>query len=198
MANVVPEAGGATRLDLAVRALMTGLATYQDDTVAGLWTFSTNLTPRSDHRVLVPPTRLGMSPDGVGGRGRLATALGRVKVEPDGGTGLYDSVLASVRAARAGWDRDRINSVIIVTDGANEDDKGMSLPALLRTLSAERDHSRPVTVFAVAYGPGADHRALQSIVGAAGGIAYKTPDYRNLPAVIAEAIGRRGAPRPGR
>lgn len=193
MGSVVPGAGAATRLDLAVRALITGLATYQDDTVAGLWTFSTDLTPRSDHRVVVPPTKLGVGADGVSGRGRMATALGRLKVVPDGGTGLYDSVLASVRAARGAWDPDRANSVIIVTDGANADPDGISLRALLRTLTAERDRSRPVTVFAVAYGPAADHAALQRIVKATGGMAYRTPDYRNLPSVIAAAIGRRGA-----
>jgi Mg-chelatase subunit ChlD len=198
MANVVPEAGGATRLDLAVRALMTGLATYPDDTFAGLWTFSTDLTPTSDHRVLVPPTRLGINPDGRTGRGSLATALGRVQVVPDGGTGLYDSVLAAVRAARASWDPHRVNSVILVTDGANQDDNGITLPALLRTLSAERDRSRPVTVFAVAYGPSADHHALQSIVRATGGVAYRAPDYRDLPSVIARAIGRREATPQGR
>lgn len=192
MGEAVPAAGGRSRLDLAVRALVTGLATYQDDTVAGLWTFSTDLTRTADHRVMVPPVPLGTGPDGVSGRARLATALSSIRVT-DGGTGLYDTVLASVRAARRGWDPDRVNSVILVTDGGNVDAAGISLPSLLRTLAAERDRSRPVAVFAVAYGPAADVGALRRIVRATGGSAYRALDYRDLPAVIAEAIGRRAA-----
>ncbi len=192
MASAVPAAGGLSRIDLAVRALVTGLATYQDDTVAGLWTFSTHLTRTTDHRVLVPPIPLGTGPDGVSGRARLATALSRVRVVPDGGTGLYDTVLASVRAARRGWDPDRVNSVVIVTDGGNADDEGIGLAALLRTLAAERDRSRPVSVYAVAYGPSADLAALRRIVRATGGTAYRALEYRDLPAAIADAIGRRG------
>jgi len=192
MANPVPEAGGLTRLDVAVRALVTGLATYQDDTVVGLWTFSTNLTPTSDHRVLVAPVSLGTGPDGVSGRATLATALNGTTVVPYGGTGLYDTVLAAVRRARAGWDPARANSVVLVTDGANEDDHGIGLRRLLRTLRAERDRSRPVAVYAVAYGPSADHAALRRIVAVTGGTAYQALDYRDLPTVIADAIGRRG------
>jgi Ca-activated chloride channel homolog len=196
MASPVPGAG-ATRMDLAVRALLTGLATYPDDTLAGLWTFSTDLTPTADHAELVAPLPLGPGADGTSGRARLAAALNEVRVVPYGGTGLYDTVLASVRAARAGWRPGHVNSVVLVTDGADEDSDSIGLDGLLRTLRAERDRSRPVSLFAFAYGPAADHASLSRIVAVTGGVAYRALDPRDLGSVIADGIGRRAAPAAG-
>jgi Mg-chelatase subunit ChlD len=191
MSSDVPGARGATRLDLALKALTTGLAVYPDDTVAGLWTFSTNLTPTTDYRALVQPVVLGTGPDGTSGRARLAQALASVGVKPDGDTGLYDTVLAAVRMMRKTWDPDRVNSVVVVTDGANDDPHGISLATLLRTLGAERDATRPVGVFAIAYGPSADVVPLRQITAAAGGTVYAARDPRTIGSVLQDAIGRR-------
>ena len=46
MGRPVPGTGGSTRLDLAIRASVAGLAVYTDETAVGLWTFSTHLTPK--------------------------------------------------------------------------------------------------------------------------------------------------------
>ena len=89
--------------------------------------FSTNLTPTSDHSELVPIGPLGPAPDGVTGAQRLAAALAGVQAIPDGGTGLYDTVLDGVRAMRAGWDPDRVNVLLILSDGMNDDANGIAL-----------------------------------------------------------------------
>ena len=191
MATKVPSAGGATRLGLAVQATVSGLALYSDDTVAGLWTFSTNLTPTSDHEVLVPLVPLGRAADGTSGREQLTKGLGRVTVRQGGATGLYDTVLAAVRAVREGWDPDRVNSVVLVTDGANEDEHGVDLTTLLATLRAEQDPTRPVSVFAIAYGQDGDLAALQQIVGVTGGKAYPARDPLGIGTVLLDAIGNR-------
>jgi len=191
MAAVVPDAGGATRLDLALRALTTGLAVYQDDNVAGLWTFSTSLTLRTDYRELVPPVELGVGPDGSSGRATLARSLADVAVKPDGGTGLYDTTLAAVRRMQHDWDPHRMNSVVLITDGANDDPHGIGLRSLLSTLRTERDGSRPVAVFAVGFGDSADMPALRRIASATGGVAYAATDPQTVGSVIADAIGRR-------
>jgi Mg-chelatase subunit ChlD len=191
MSSSVPGARGATRLDLALASLTTGLAVYPDDTVAGLWTFSTNLTATTDYRALVQPVVLGTGPDGTSGRARLAQSLAGVRVKPNGDTGLYDSVLAAVRMMRRTWDPERVNSVVVVTDGANDDPSGISLATLLRTLAAERDANRPVRVFAIAYGPSADVVPLRQITAAAGGTVYVARDPRTISSVLQDAIGRR-------
>lgn len=193
MAAEVPGGGGATRLDLALQALTAGLAVYGDDNVAGLWTFSTALSRDADYRQVVPPVILGTGRDGSSGRARLMRALTEVKVKPHGGTGLYDTALAAVRSVQRDWDPRRANSVVLITDGANDDPDGIDLRTTLSTLATERDSARPVAVFAVAYGASADLSALQRITAVTGGAAYAARDPRAIGSVIADAIGRRGS-----
>lgn len=190
MAKPVPGAGGATRLDLAVRAALNGLAIYTDDTMVGVWTFATNLTPTTDHVEMAPLQVLGRGEDGVSGRRRVADVLGRIR-PAKGGTGLNDTVLAAVREVRRSWDAKRVNSVVVITDGGNADRDGISTRQLLRLLRAEQDPDKPVAVFAIAYGPSGDLAALQRIAAVTGGRAYAAPDPRQISQVLADAIGRR-------
>lgn len=190
MATRVPGAHHATRLDLAIQASVDGLAVYPDDTVVGVWEFSTNLTATTDYRVVAPLQQLGRGPDGVTGRQQIAQALAGIKVE-HGGTGLNDTILAGIREVRRHWDPNRVNSVVVITDGGNSDRNGISTPALLRTLTAENDPNRPVRLFAIAYGPSSDFASLQKIAAVTSGRAYAAPDPRDIGHVLADAIGRR-------
>ena len=52
MGKTVPGSRGATRLDLAVQASLSGLAVYPDEAAVGLWIFSTDLTAKTDYREL--------------------------------------------------------------------------------------------------------------------------------------------------
>jgi Ca-activated chloride channel homolog len=191
MSTPVPGVPGATRLDLALRAAANGLALYPDDTEAGLWTFSTHLTPTTDYAVKVPIVPLGAGTDGISGRLRLAQALQSVTVKPQGNTGLYDTALAAVREVRRGWDPNRANVVVLITDGANDDDQGLTLPQLLSTLRKENDPARPVALFAIAYGPASDVPALTAITNATGGRTYAARDPRAIGQVLMDAVGRR-------
>ena len=191
MAKPVPSAGGATRLDLATRAAVNGLAVYPDDTAVGLWVFATDLTKSTDYRVLAQVAPLGRGADGVSGRERVAMGLAGTSVAKGHWTGLYDSVLAAVREMRRTWDPDRVNSVVVITDGGNSDRHGISLDQLLRTLRSENDPSRPVAVYSIAYGPSGDLASLQRISTAVGGKAYAAPDPRMINDVLRDAVGRR-------
>lgn len=191
MATPVPGASGVSRLGLAVQAAVTGLALYPDDTVAGLWVFSTGLTPSTDYREVVPMVPLGRGLDGVSGRQRLAEGLHSVAVT-DGWTGLYDTVLAAVRQVRSAGDAQRVSSVVLITDGGNEDPTGgVDLPTLLQTLREEDDPAHPVPVFAISYGPDGDIAALDEVARATGGKAYVARDPQDIGAVMLDAIGRR-------
>lgn len=192
MGEPVPQAPGLTRLDLAVQAAMNALALYPDDTVAGLWVFSTGLTPTTDYRALVAPIPLGPGADGVTGRQRLSAALTAVRPTP-GWTGLYDTTLAAMREMRRTWDPARANSVVIITDGGNQDPTGgLDLTTVLRTLRRENDPQRPVPLFAISYGPAGDLAVLRQLAEATGGKAYAATDPRMIGAVLRDAIGRRG------
>jgi Ca-activated chloride channel homolog len=193
--------GGRSKLDLALGAAVAGLALYPDDTEVGLWTFATRLSGRADHRELAPIAPLGRAGDGTTGREttgrettgreRLARALGRVRPVTVGYTGLNDTALAAVRAVRADWDPDRVNSVVLLTDGRDSDPAGITTRRLLRTLRAEDDPARPVFLITVAYGPDSDVASLRAMSRATGGETYRAEDPRRIREVVLDAIGRR-------
>jgi Ca-activated chloride channel homolog len=191
MGTPVPGAGGATRLDLVTGAASRGLALYPDQAEIGLWVFSTHLTATTDYRQLVPIGPLAPRSDGVPGRERLVQALGQVREVPNGATGLYDTTLAAVRAVRRGWDPARANSVVLLTDGRNDDPNGIGLTELVATLRREAAGGNPVPVIAIAYGGDSDVPALDTIARASGGRLYQAQDPRNISAVFLDAIGRR-------
>ena len=191
MLGVVPDAGGATRLDLAKDAATRGLGLYGPDSDIGMWAFSRTLTPDSDHQELLPVSSLG--PDGQGGTGaqRLAQAMAGLQAIPEGGTGLYDTVLDAVRTMRASYDPARVNVVLILTDGMNDDQGSISLDGLISTLTAEQDANRPVPVISIAFGPDSDVQALSQISKATGGAAYESKDPRQIGEIFLDAVGQR-------
>ena len=166
MASQIPGASGATRMDLARAALREGIRQLPGATVAGLWRFSANLTPSTDYEQVTPLTPLTQQ-----SRRRLGAVLGSLDVDPDGGTGLYSSTLAAVRHVRAGYDAARVNSVIVLSDGKDEDATAhaISLTTLLKALRTENDPERPVRVITIAYGPDSDTAALRTISEVTGG-----------------------------
>jgi Ca-activated chloride channel family protein len=191
MGEHVPGVAGATRLSLTRDAAAIGLTLYPDDAEIGLWVFSTNLTPSTDSREIVPIGLLGVRSDGVTGRERLGMALTGIRHVPGGSTGLYDTALAAVRAVRNGWNPERVNTVVLLTDGKNEDDSSITLAQLVNTLRQESDKNRPVPVVSIAYGPDSDAHALQAISKATGGRTYLAKDPRNIKAVFLDAVGGR-------
>ena len=191
MLAMVPGANGADRITLAKDAATRGLSLYRADSDIGLWEFSTGLTPTSDHRELIPISSLG--PDGRGGTGAatLAAALSGLQAIPNGGTGLYDTTLDAVRAVRAGYDPNRVNAVLLLTDGMNDDDNSITLDQLLSTLASEQDPTKPVPVISIAFGPDSDVNALQQISKATGGATYLSQDPRQIGEIFLDAVGQR-------
>lgn len=186
--------GGGTRATLARDAARTTLALVPGDYALGLWVFAYQLSGDQDWAELVPIRKLDTEVDGQTQREILD---GQAVTLPDrltpGGTGLYDTTLAAVRAARANYDPTAVNSVLVVTDGTNEDDaNGLSMENLLIQLAAEADPARPIKVIGVALGPDADLSALESIAEATDGEAYSATDPADLQAVLFDALRQRG------
>jgi len=191
MATPVAGANGRTRLEIALEVLMSGLALYPDEARVALWTFATNLDGTRDHREEVPTVRLGRNDDGSVGRERIARALAGVKAVRGGGTALYDTALAAVRAVRRDWDPTRANSVVLLSDGRNDDRHGIGLGRLVDSLRAEHDPAHPVLLTSIAYGPDSDRAALSAMSRATGGEMYSAPTPLRVREVILDAIGRR-------
>lgn len=186
--------GEGTRATLARDAAKSALSLLPDSAAVGLWVFAYQLEGGQDWLELAPVRGLTADAGGVPQRQVLAGALDTVpdRLTP-GGTGLYDSTLAAVRSAQDGYDPDFVNSVVLITDGTNEDDdQGISLEELLDTLRAEADPERPVGVYGIALGADADLAALEQIAEATEGGAYSAVDPGDLQSVLFSALaGRR-------
>ncbi|MGY2004405.1 substrate-binding domain-containing protein [Blastococcus sp. SYSU DS1024] len=191
--SMAAPVGDGTRATLARDAAKSTLSLVPDDYALGLWAFAYELQGDQDWTELVPTRELD---DVVDGRTQREVLDEQLDTIPDrltpGGTGLYDTTLAAVRSARENYDPTAVNSVLMVTDGTNEDDaEGLSLEELLSTLEAEADPQRPIKVIGVALGPDADLSSLEEIAEATGGAAYSAVDENDLQTVLFDALRQR-------
>lgn len=179
--------GGMSRIDLATLAAKRGADLMPDSSAVGLWGFARRIygKPR-DWISIAPIAPLGAV--GKDGRTHRQNLL-RLDIEKlgglqGGGTALYDSVAAGVRAVNDGWQPGMDNSVVVFTDGANDKSGGLDLKQLLGRLKAQNAGSRPVAVYGIGIGPDVDMDALRAIAAAGGGKAYQV----NSAAEIREAL----------
>ena len=183
---------GKTRLEVTVSAAQQGLGLFGDTTDMGLWAFSAQLVGRRDYRELVSTGPLSQPFGDTIRRGAIANALTQLKVKKGGSTGLYDSILAAYRTARTGYRPDKVNSVLVFTDGRNEDPGGgVSLDALLAEMKKGLDPQRPLPVFIIGFGPDTDMVAANKIAAASKGAAYRVNSAEEINKVFLDAVGQR-------
>ncbi|WP_051471988.1 vWA domain-containing protein [Patulibacter minatonensis] len=101
--------------------------------------------------------------------------LGAVQtLSADGGTSVYDATIDALRTVRneAGKD-DRINAVVLLTDGEDTDSR-RSLEDAVRAAGEQPDSAGEVRIFTIAYSAGAagSADALKRIAEASNGKAY--------------------------
>jgi Ca-activated chloride channel family protein len=156
-----------TRLSLLQSAATQGSALLNNQTVVGLWEFSTELTGDLPYRELVP---LGPAGDDLGGVVRQEAMLGAIQqLTAAGGTGLYDTVHDAYLEMQQAWQPEASNMVVVITDGKDEFHDGRSLPQLLDELGEAVQPDRPLPLIALAVGPEADAAALEQITEVTGG-----------------------------
>lgn len=184
------QTGDGTRMELAADASTRALAAFPNSTRIGLWLFNVNLGGDGvDHRVMAPLRPLdAKTKDGSSQRQRLSGLVNRAFELTGGGTGLYDTTLAAYRAALEKYDDNYFNSVVLMTDGANDDPGSISLKQLLTSLRGESDPTKPVRIVAIGISEDADMNALNRIADATGGQAFAAKDPRDILDVMAEAL----------
>ncbi len=170
---------GRTRLDLAKEAAVQTLPRFRADDEVGLWEFSSEQDGEADHRVLVP-------------LGPMSQVRSQVKarieaIEPQGETGLYDTMAAAFEQMRKDRRADAINAVVFLTDGKNEKRKpGMGLDRLLQVL--DRPHDESVRIFTIGYGGEADQKVLKRIADATEAHAYNAANPDLIDEVFASVF----------
>ncbi|GAB3406049.1 substrate-binding domain-containing protein [Flindersiella endophytica] len=182
-----PADEGRNRIQLARDAAQTALGYFPDSAQIGLWGFSVKRQGNRDYVEYVP-----VETSTPKQRKKLVTGLDRMVGDAHGGTGLYDTVLAAYRTAINDYDDRRINSIVLLTDGKNEDDPGsIDKQRLLNELQRATDPATPVSMILIGIGPTADVRTLGQIANAAGGVAYQARSPKDMERIVIDALLRR-------
>jgi hypothetical protein len=176
---------GQNRMTITIQAATAGLALFKPTTKLGMWLFSTKLDGDKDYKVLLPVKPMSEQLAG----GALDT-LRAVKAVPNGATGLYDSVLAAYQDGRANWEPGRINTIVVMTDGKNEDPNGISLDQLIAELDKLQDPRRPLKLIGIGIGPDIDPAELKRVAEATGGQAFTTTDPTKIGDVFYAALSK--------
>ena len=168
------------KLDLAKSAAIDAIGQFKDEDEVGLRIFSTGIGP-ADH-----PDYVDLVPIGPIGANRETIRTRIRSLTPTNGTPLYTVARDSHRELRNSYDPTRINAVLLLTDGRNEDDRNRDLDGTLAALreGSEGQATSPVRMFPIAYGEGADLGVLERMADATNAKAYDASD----PATIANVF----------
>jgi Bacterial extracellular solute-binding protein/von Willebrand factor type A domain len=186
-------AGGQTRMQLTQQAAIAGSKLFPNTAALGIWAFSIGLGGGSQDYVELDPIRkMDQVVGGVTQRDRIVADISGLDRRTGGATGLYDSTLAAYRTVKANYDARAVNSVILFTDGANEDANSLSLDQLLEALQRERDPAKPVIIVSIGITEDADAETLKKISAATGGTSYVARNPQDIPRVFVDALLARG------
>jgi Ca-activated chloride channel homolog len=182
-----PASDAATKLDLAKDAAVSALDQFKDADEVGLWVFSTDLGGDDpNYREAVP-----VAPIGQNGADLEREILAQF---PTNGTPLYDVTSKSYAAMLDTYDPAKINAIVLLTDGVNDDgnlgDDDDQFDALIAQLQSgsEGAASRPVRVFTIAYGEGADEVTLRAIAQATSAAHYNASNPATIEQVFTAVI----------
>jgi Ca-activated chloride channel family protein len=185
MSTAVPGTG-MTRLQVAKAAAIAGLRTFNPETKVGQWVFSTNQTPTSHYRELVPIGPVGGSYRGGIRRDVMARELQAVPAH--GATALYDTSLAAFQRAKKFYQPGRLNLVVLMTDGRNEVEDGLSRSQFMAALRQEVDETRPVQMLTIAFGQEAALGDLQEMAEITGGKSFVAQTPEDIQKVFLAAL----------
>jgi Ca-activated chloride channel family protein len=176
--------GGATKLDLAKRAAVQALGQFSPNDQVGLRIFSTNISPRD------PTDYLDLVPIGPVATQREQLAAKIQSLVPTSGTPLYTTALASYQDMKRTFDAARINAVVLLTDGKNDDPRNNDLEKTLTALRADSEgvSATPVRLFTIAYGQDADKDVLRRMAEATNAASYDASDPQTISNVFTAVI----------
>jgi hypothetical protein len=157
--------GSATRLANVLAALSSTMNVMPPDFGLGVWTFGKNLdggtTPYKVQAVTAPLTD--------DQRATITTALNTIHPTESRTDQAYPSLLAAYRTAVQGYTASRTNSVLLITDGP-EDDSNVTGAKMLADLTAATDASHPVRIDVIVIGgSGSGTETLQAAAQRTGG-----------------------------
>jgi Ca-activated chloride channel homolog len=170
-----------TKLDIAKEAAAAALEDFAQADEVGLWWFSSPSGADPPYHEVVPLGPISQQKATLKHEIEALQLQGQHKA-------LYTTLDAAVTSMRARYDTARINAVVVLTDGGNDDPAGnISLNALQRTLVGQ-PNDRFVRVFTVGFGNRADLSTLEDIALAGRGGAYSDKDRRAMDKILVSVV----------
>jgi len=173
---------GKTRMQTTVDAAVAGTKLFSPVTKFGVWLYSTRLDGDRDYRELLPVKPLG-DHLASGGVDKLRT----VKAQ-QANTALYDVMLAAYRDSTQNWEAGRINTVVVMTDGQDDNDSDITRDELRAELRKLQNPRRPLRLIGIGIGPDVDAAELTSLTEVTGGKAFVAPDPTKIGDVFYSAL----------
>ncbi|MEU7218358.1 VWA domain-containing protein [Nocardia iowensis] len=154
--------GSMTRLANVVAALNSTMTVMPPEFGLGVWTFGKNLDGTTPYKVQAATAQLTNEQ-----RTKVSTALNAIRADDLRPDQAYPSLIAAYKNAIAGYKPGRTNSVLLITDGP-DDDSTVTGAKLASDMTAAIDRDHPVRVDIIVIG-GTGTQTLQSISQQTGG-----------------------------
>ncbi|WP_400999553.1 VWA domain-containing protein [Agromyces sp. GXQ0307] len=182
-----PAGNGLRRIDIFQQAAVGAMSKFSGEVELGVWVFSTARNGDLDYEDLSPIAPLADASHTQ----QIQQIIGSLPARLGGATGLYDTTLAAYKRVQESYDPDKVNSVLVITDGRNEDENGIDLDQLLAELKKLEDPTKPVAVIMIGFGPDTDLDAMKKIAKATRGGAYSATKPEDLGTVLVDALSQR-------
>jgi hypothetical protein len=185
--------GGPTRMEVARQAALMGLSLFPDETDMGLWLMSDENAGGREEAADMHPLGETEQGDTATRRQELIGVAEEIGVR-GGGSRLYDNILAAYGQVQDDYDEDKINSVILLTAGQDEGSSDITHADLVAALQDRFDPRRPVSMFVIAFGSGAqevEEEELRQIAAATSGSLFVTDDPDEIGDIFLSSISRR-------
>ncbi|WP_328290297.1 substrate-binding domain-containing protein [Nocardia aurantiaca] len=166
--------GFGTRLANAVAALESTMNVMPPDFGLGVWEYSKNLDGNNPYRILTPTAPLTTDQRTAISQSLTTVTAGAAK--PDR---AYPTVEAAYKSVLANYAAARTNSILLITDGP-EDDSPVTGDQLLAAVAAAADPAHPVRVDVIVIG-GPGTQTLQTLTQRTGGTYTKVNTSADLP-----------------
>jgi hypothetical protein len=182
--------GGPTLEQVLGRTSAAGMKRFPDSTQMGLWAFASHLSGTLPYKQIVPMGPLP-GPFGLVTRRQAIQRLAATSRTVRAPAALYGTLLAAYRQMVATYQPQRVNDIIVLTAGVENDPSDISAATLLSQLRAMVNPSHPVEILMVVFGMPKDLGDLQRIAKVTNGRVWPITSAAQIPQVFYRAFGRR-------
>jgi Ca-activated chloride channel family protein len=177
MRTVLPAAG-TTKAGVMVAAAKSGLGLFTPDSRVGIWAFGVG------HQEVAPIGELNAQR-----RAEMEQRLNNLSAGGDNRAELYQTVLDAYKAMLDGYEKNRPNIIVVLTDGGDSAPGGLRLERFSQDLQKLADPTRPIRVVLIGIGVGgAGGGDLRAIAGVVGGAFFPLTNAQQIQTIFLTAL----------